>query len=42
MDTMLGGLDFACANLDDIVIASKSTEDKCTRFSKEYTIFGSE
>lgn len=27
MDTMLGGLDFACAYLDDIVIASKSTEE---------------
>ena len=27
IDTMLGGLDFACAYLDDIVIASKSTEE---------------
>ena len=27
MDTMLGGLDFACAYLDDIVIANKSTEE---------------
>ena len=29
MDTMLGGLDFACAYLDDIVIASESTDEHC-------------
>ena len=29
MDTMLGGLDFACTYLDDIVIARKSTEEHC-------------
>ena len=27
MDTMLSGLDFVCAYLDDIVIVSKSTEE---------------
>ena len=36
MDTMLGGLDFACAYLDDIVLASKSTEEHCRQIHEVF------
>ena len=36
MDTMLDGLDFACAYLDDIVVACKSTEEHCRQIHEVF------